>query len=174
MSATESITMSNAYHTLDEVLAQKIALYAEIIEVMKEEWTSITEYSRENLEKALQCKEILLAKVHELNQKREEIVKTFAEKMESPHSAVTLKTIIGLKDNLWGERMAVHREKILEQIKTINEMNSANKQLINRSSLAMRKSMSWLYEVDTTYTPYYSNGKTSEPTMESRVVNTDV
>ena len=166
--------MSNAYHTLDEVLAQKIALYAEIIEVMKEEWTSITEYSRENLEKALQCKEILLAKVHELNQKREEIVKTFAEKMESPHSAVTLKTIIGLKDNLWGKRMAVHREKILKQIKTINEMNSANKQLINRSSLAMRKSMSWLYEVDTTYTPYYSNGKTSEPTMESRVVNTDV
>jgi hypothetical protein len=37
----------------------------------------------------------------------------------------------------------------------------------------MKKSMSWLYEVDTAYTPYYSNGQLSEPTMESRVVNTD-
>jgi len=53
-------------------------------------------------------------------------------------------------------------------------MNSENKQLINRSSLTMKKSMSWLYEVDMAYTPYYSNGQLSEPTMESRVVNTDV
>ncbi len=166
--------MSNLYHTLDEVLVEKIALYAEIIEVMKDEWTSISEYSRENLEQALQCKEMLLAKVHELNQKREDIVRMLAEKMESPRSAVTLKIIIGLKDNLWGERMAVNRKKILKQIQTINEMNSANRQLINRSSLAMKKSMSWLYEVDTNYTPYYSNGQLSEPTMESRVVNTDV
>ena len=53
-------------------------------------------------------------------------------------------------------------------------MNIDNKQLINRSSLAMKKSITWLYEVDTAYTPYYSNGQLSEPALGSRVVNTDV
>jgi flagellar biosynthesis/type III secretory pathway chaperone len=166
--------MSDLYHTLDDVLAQKIELYNELIEVMKEEWTSISEYSRENLEKALEKKSSLLAKVHEVNHKREEIVQTFAQNLGRTQSEVTLKTIIGLKDNPWGKRMHAYREKIREQIKTINEMNSENKLLINRSSLAMKKSISWLYEVDTKYTPYYSNGQLSEPTMGSRVVNTDV
>ena len=166
--------MSDLYHTLDEVLVQKIELYDELIGVMKEEWASISEYSREKLENALERKISLLARVHDLNHKREEIVKTFAEKMGRMQSEVTLKTIIGLKDNPSGDRMKACREKIREQIETINEINSKNKQLINRSSLTMKKSMSWLYEVDMAYTPYYSNGKLSEPTMESRVVNTDI
>ena len=166
--------MSDLYHTLDKVLVQKIELYNELIEVMKEEWTSISEYSRENLEKALEKKSSLLAKVHELNHKREEIVQAFAQNLGRTQSEVTLKTIIGLKDNPWGKRMHTYREKIREQIKMINEINAENKLLINRSSLAMKKSISWLYEVDTAYTPYYSNGRLSEPTMESRVVNTDV
>jgi len=166
--------MNDLYKSLDEVLVQKIELYNELIKVMKSEWASISEYSRENLEKALEQKSVLLAKVHELNHKREEIVHTFAQKLGRTQSEVTLKTIIGLVDNPWGKRMGTCREKIRGQIKTINEINSENKLLINRSSLAMKKSMSWLYEIDTAYTPYYSNGQLSEPTMESRVVNTDV
>ena len=166
--------MSDLYHTLDDVLVQKIELYNDIIEIMKKERTSITEYSREDLENALDSKEMLLAQVHEMNSSREAIVKAIAKKIDQPQSAVTLKIIIQLKDNLWASRMATHRKEIREQINTINEMNIANKQLITRSSLAMKKSMSWLYEVDTAYTPYYSNGALSEPTMGSRVVNTDV
>lgn len=165
--------MNDLYHTLDEVLIQKIRLYDDLIGVMKEEWVSISEYSREKLEDALERKSLLLAKVHELNYKREEIVQTFAQKLERPQSEVTLKTIIELKDNLLGSQMTACREKIREQISTINQMNSENKQLISRSSLAMKKSMSWLYELDMAYTPYYSNGQISEPAMESRVVNTD-
>jgi flagellar biosynthesis/type III secretory pathway chaperone len=166
--------MSDLYHTLDEVLGQKISLYDDLIGVMKEEWTSISEYSREKLEDALERKSLLLAKVHELNHKREEIVQAFAQNLGHPQSEVTLKTIIGLKDNPWGSRMTSCREKIREQINTINQMNAENKQLISRSSLTMKKSMSWLYELDMAYTPYYSNGQISEPTMGSRVVNTDV
>jgi flagellar biosynthesis/type III secretory pathway chaperone len=166
--------MNDLFKILDEVLVQKIGLYDELIEVMKTEWTSISEYSRKNLEDTLEYKSTLLAKVHELNHKREEIVQAFAKKLGSMQSEVTLKTIIGLKDNPWGSRMAACRKKIREQINTINKMNLENKQLINRSSLTMKKSMSWLYELDMAYTPYYSNGQLSEPTMESRVVNTDV
>jgi len=166
--------MSDLYQPLDEVLIQKISLYDELIGVMKEEWASISEYSREKLEGALERKSLLLARVHELNHKREEIVKMFAQNLGRPQSEVTLKTIIELKSNPWGSRMAVCRDKIREQINTINRINSENKQLINRSSLAMKKSMSWLYELDMAYTSYYSNGQLSEPTMENRVVNTDV
>ncbi len=166
--------MSDLFRTLDKVLVQKIGLYNELIEVMKEERNSISEYSRENLENILELKSLLLARVHELNHKREDIVQAFAQKLGRIQSEVTLKTIIELKDNPWGNRMATCREKIREQINTINEMNSENKQLINRTSQTMKKSMSWLYELDMAYTPYYSNGQLSEPTMESRVVNTDI
>jgi flagellar biosynthesis/type III secretory pathway chaperone len=166
--------MSNVYLALDEVLVQKISLYGEIIEVMNEEWQSISEYSRERLEKALERKELLLVEVHGLNQKREEIVQRFAQQLGKFPSEVTLKTIIEMQGNLLGKQMAAHREKIREQIETITEKNLSNKQLINRSSLAMKQSMSWLYEVDMNYTPYYSNGQLSEPAMESRVVNTDI
>ena len=140
---------------------------------MKEEWASISEYSREKLEKALEEKSSLLAKVHELNHKREEIVQAFSQKLNRAQSDVTLKTIIALKENPWGSRMNACRNKIRNQIETINQMNVENKQLINRSSLTIKKSISWLYEVDTAYTPYYSNGQVSEPPMGSRVVNTD-
>ena len=165
--------MSDLYQTLDELLARKISLYEELIGVMKDEWTCISKYSRERLEDALERKSLLLARVHELNHKREEIVQAFAKDLGRPQTDVTLKTIIGLKDNPWGSRMRACREKIREQIKTINDMNADNKQLIHRSSLAMKKSMSWLYELDIAYTPYFSNGQISEPTMGSRVVNTD-
>ena len=165
--------MNDLYNTLDEVLVQKISLYDELIGVMREEWNCISKYSRIKLEKALERKSLLLAKVHELNHKREEIVQTFAKEMGRLQSEVTLKTIIGLKDNPWGSRMTACREKIREQIQTINKINLENKQLITRSSLTMKKSMSWLYELDMAYTPYYSNGQISEPTMGSRVVNTD-
>ena len=53
-------TMSDLYHTLDEVLVQKIELYDELIGVMKEEWASISEYSREKLENALERKIIIV------------------------------------------------------------------------------------------------------------------
>ena len=166
--------MSDLFHKLDKVLVQKIELYNQLIEVMKKEWTSISEYSRENLEESLEQKSSLLAKVHELNYQREEIVQTFAQKLNRSQSEVTLKTIADLKKNPLGKRMTACREKIRKQIQTINEMNLENKQLITRSALTIKKSMSWLYEIDTAYTPYYSNGQLSEPTMESRVVNTDV
>lgn len=166
--------MNNLFDALDNILVQKIGLYNELIEVMKEERNSISKYSRTSLEKALELKSLLLARVHELNHQREETVQAFAHVLGHTQSDVTLKTIIGLKDNPWGKRMNTCRDRIRAQIKIINELNSENKLLINRSSLAMKKSMSWLYEVDTAYTPYFSNGQLSEPTMESRVVNTDV
>ena len=71
--------MSDLYRNLDRVLVQKIGLYNELIEVMKEERKSISEYSRENLEKALELKALLLARVHELNHEREEIVRSLVD-----------------------------------------------------------------------------------------------
>ena len=165
--------MSDLYKPLDDLLVQKISLYDELINLMKEEWASISEYSREKLEDVLERKSLLLAQVHELNHKREEIVQSFSQKMGPTQSGVTLKKIIELKDNPWRERMSSCREKIRVQIQTISQMNSDNKLLINSSSLTMKKSMSWLYELDMAYTPYYSNGQISEPAMGSRVVNTD-
>jgi flagellar biosynthesis/type III secretory pathway chaperone len=112
--------MTSLYKTLDKILVQKIGLYNELIEVMKEEKNSISNYSRDGLEKALELKSLLLARVHELNHQREETVQAFAKEMGRNQSEVTLKTIISLKYNPLGKRMNACRERIREQINTIN------------------------------------------------------
>ena len=166
--------MSNLYQSLESILNEKIQLYDRIIEVMTEEWTSITEYSRPRLEKAVEQKEALLAKVHELNHQRESLVKAFARDSGSESGAITLAEIIKMKGNYLGAHMAEQRKTIRRQIQQIRELNTSNKQLINRSALAMKRSVSWLYEVDAKYTPYYANGELSEPMIESRMVDTDI
>ncbi len=165
--------MNNLYQALDEVLVRKIKLYDEIIEVIREEWNSITEYNRKNLETALERKETLLVKVHELNNTREGLVQSIAKSIHHNQGRLGLKDIIQIKDNLWAPRMVESRKTIRERIQTIQEMNQANRALIGRTAEGIKASMGWLYQADAAYTPYFSNGQLREPPMESQVVNTD-
>jgi len=166
--------MENSYKVLDEILARKTRLYSVFIDVLREEWSCVREYSLERLEQILEKKEELMGKIQKLNDHREKLVLEIASGKGIPQNEITLKQIIEFPDNLWSKRMSVHREKLREQIETINELNLANRNLISRSTHSTKKSMTWLYQVDAAYTPYHANGQVSDVQFASRMVSTEV
>ena len=166
--------MEAMYKKLESLLSEKSSLYANLIELLQEEWNCVSEYSRESLEKILEKKEIMVTEIHEMNAQREQLTQSIAEKKQIPEGERTLKSIILLGDNRWAKHMAKYRKTLRQQIKTIQEMNSKNKNLIHQSSLSMKRSMTWLYQVDVAYTPYHQNGELREAPLNSGLVNTDV
>ena len=166
--------MEAMYQTLEQLLSKKSNLYVDLIDLLQEERNSVVEFSRESLEKLLEQKEILVTKIHKLNTERERLTQSIAEKKQIPKNERTLKSIILLDDNRWAKHMAKHRKILRHQIQTIREMNSKNKNLIHRSSMAMKRSMTWLYQVDAAYTPYHQNGELRETPLQSGLINTDV
>jgi flagellar biosynthesis/type III secretory pathway chaperone len=166
--------MENTYKVLDELLARKTRLYSVFIDVLKDEWSCVSGYSLERLEQLLEKKEELMGKIQKLNDLREKLVMEIATRKNIPHHEITLKQIVEFPDNIWSKRMSIHREKLREQIETINELNLANRNLINRSAHSNKKSMTWLYQVDAAYTPYHANGQVSDVQLASRMVSTEV
>ncbi len=165
--------MENSYKILDELLLKKTQLYTKFIDLLKEEWTAVTQYMLERLEEILEKKEVLVEEIQKINVMREKVVQTIAGKQNIPVNEITLNKIIELKENLWSERMQLHREKLREQIELINELNLTNRNLINRSAMTAKKSVTWLYQVDASYSPYHANGQIADPKFESRMVSTD-
>lgn len=166
--------MEALYQTLEKLLSEKSSLYLQLIEILQEERNFISEYSRESLEILLEKKEILVTKIHKVNTQREQLTQTIAEKKQIPEEERTLKAIILLDDNRWSKHMAKHRKTLRQQIQKIQELNSKNKKLIHRSSMAMKRSLTWLYQVDAAYTPYHQNGELRETPLQSGLVNLDV
>lgn len=166
--------MEALYKELASLLSDKSSLYADFIELLQEEWNHVSEYSRESLEKILEKKEFMVTAIHKMNVQREQLTQTIAEKKQIPEGERTLKSIILLSDNRWARHMAKYRKTLRQQITKIQEMNSRNKNLIQQSSLSMKRSMTWLYQVDAAYTPYHQNGELREVPMQSGLVNTDV
>jgi len=116
----------------------------------------------------------MVTAIHKMNVQREQLTQTIAEKKQIPEGERTLKSIILLSDNRWARHMAKYRKTLRQQITKIQEMNSRNKNLIQQSSLSMKRSMTWLYQVDAAYTPYHQNGELRDVPMQSGLVNTDV
>ncbi len=166
--------METLYKELASLLSDKSSLYVDFIELLQEEWNHVSEYSRESLEKILEKKEFMVTAIHKMNVQREQLTQTIAEKKQIPEGERTLKSIILLSDNRWARHMAKYRKTLRQQITKIQEMNSRNKNLIQQSSLSMKRSMTWLYQVDAAYTPYHQNGELREVPMQSGLVNTDV
>jgi len=166
--------METLYKRLEEILSEKSGLYSDFIELLQEEWNCVSEYSRDSLEKILEKKETMVMKIHKLNEQRERLTQSIAEKKQIPKGEKTLKAIIQLSDNQYAKHMAKHRNTLRQQIETIQRMNSKNKNLIHRSTMSMKRSMTWLYQVDAAYTPYHQNGELREAPMQSGLVNTDV
>ncbi len=165
--------MENSFKALDELLVNKTRLYSKFIDLLKEEWTAVTQNNLERLEEILENKEALVEEIQEINVMREKVVHTIAINQKIPVQEITLKKIIELKENLWSERMEHHRKKLREQIEIINELNLTNRNLINRSAMTAKKSVTWLYQVDASYSPYHANGQIADAKFESRMVSTD-
>jgi hypothetical protein len=167
--------MDRLYKNLEDLLKQKIKLYESIISLFQEEWTCVSKYSYESLLEVIAKKEDKVKELQTLENTRSFLMIKIAEKLQVQQSSITLKKIIQIKNISNKINLTKCRKKLLFQIKKINEWSNKVKDLIDESSLSLKKSMAYIHSAeDRATSPYLANGQMMEGRAEGRMVSVDI
>jgi flagellar biosynthesis/type III secretory pathway chaperone len=153
-------------------MGQKIMIYDDLIKLLRKEWDSISKYSYEDIQEILNKKEILVLKMQVLEENRTEVVNAIAKKLEMASGELTLKKLIALIDHPVKIKLMKYRDTLLEQIKTIAELNEINKGLVDTSSLSIKKSMAFIHKtLSVAEAGYHADGQIEENKTISRMMS---
>jgi hypothetical protein len=167
--------MNRLYKNLEDLLKQKIKLYESFISLFHEEWHCVSKYSYDSLQEVIAKKEEKVIEMQELEKTRSFIMIKIAEKLKVKQSSLTLKNIIQIKDIPNRINLNKCRKKLLFQIKRINELSNKVKELIDQSSLSLKKSLAYIHTAENkAVSPYMANGQMMEGRAEGRMVSVDV
>ena len=167
--------MNRLYKNLEDLLLQKIKLYEKFIDLLKEEWNCVANFSYDELQDIEAKKEGYVMQMQALENSRSCLIKKFEEILNVRQDSLTLKKIIQIKDNPLRKNLAKARTKLLSQIKTINEWSGKVKGLMDHSALSLKKSMAFIHSADEqAHSPYLANGQVVEGRVEGRMVSMDV
>jgi flagellar biosynthesis/type III secretory pathway chaperone len=167
--------MNRLYNNLEDLLKQKIRLYEKFIQLLKEEWVCVSKYSYDSLQEITAKKEDQVMQMQALENSRSCLMKKIAEQLKIRQSSLTLKKLIQIKDNSNKNNLARCRQKLLTQIKEINEWSGKVKKLMDHSALSLKKSMAFIHSEDEKeYSPYLANGQVMQGRVEGRMLSMDV
>jgi len=98
-----------------------------------------------------------------------------AENLKVRQSSLTLKKLVQITENPYRNNFARSRQKLLSQIKEINEWSEKVRNLMDHSALSLKKSLAFIHSADEKESsPYLANGQVMEGRVEGRMVSTDV
>ena len=140
--------MIRAYRDLANLLARKTIVYNDLIVLLRKEWDIVAEYSLEDLQEITKKKEMLSLKIQALEEERLRIVRSLSESLGLPSEQLTVKELIRLRKDPSNLKLAEYRKRLMDQMETIKKLNEKNRGLINRSSLCLKQSMSYIYRAD--------------------------
>ncbi len=164
--------MTGLYQTLLSQMGQKIIIYEELIKLLRREWGSISQYSYDDIQEILNKKETLVLKMQVLEENRTEVVNTISEKLGIPSEDLTLNKLIAKIDHPIKKKLMAYRKTLLSQIKTIVELNEFNQELVDASSLSIKKSLSFIHKTQSaTEAGYHSGGQMDEHVTGSRMLS---
>ena len=167
--------MNRLYKNLEDLLKQKIKLYEKFISLLKEEWVCVSKYSYDSLQEVITKKEDQVMQMQALENSRSCLMRKIAERLQVRQSSLTLKKLIQVKDNPYKNNLAKYRKKLLFQIKQISEWSEKAKNLMDNSSLSLKKSLAYIHSAEEkTTSPYTANGRMMEERVEGRMVSVDV
>jgi len=167
--------MDRLYKNLEDLLKQKIKLYDNFISLLKDEWVCVSKYSYDSLQEITAKKEDQVMQMQALENSRSCLMKKIAEKLKIRQSNLTLKKLIQIKTNPSKNNLARCRQKLLSQIKEINEWSGKVKSIMDHSALSLKKSLAFIHSADEkASSPYLSNGQVLEGRGEGRMVSMDV
>ena len=110
-----------------------------------------------------------------LENSRSCLMKKIAENLKVRQSSLTLKKLIQITENPQRNNLARCRQKLLSQIKEINEWSEKVKNLMDHSALSLKKSVAFIHSADEkASSPYLANGQVMEGRVEGRMVSMDV
>ena len=164
--------MTGFYFTLTSQMGQKIIIYGELIRLLRKEWDSIAKYSYEDIQEILNKKETLVLKMQVLEENRTEVVNAIAKKLGIPSEQLTLKKLIASIDHPVKFKLMKYRDTLLEQIKTIAELNEVNRGLVDTSSLSIKKSLAFIHTAQSdAEAGYHADGQKNGSKTSSRMLS---
>jgi flagellar biosynthesis/type III secretory pathway chaperone len=167
--------MNRLYKNLEDLLSQKIELYEAFIQLLKAEWTCVSKYSYDSLQDIIVKKESKVMQMQALENSRSCLMKKIAEKLKVNQSSLTLKNLVQIKENPYKKKFAKFRQKLLFQIQEINKWSEVTKNLMDESSLSLKKSLAYIHSSDVkANSPYKANGRMMEDRVEGRMLSVDV
>lgn len=167
--------MTKLYKTLLNQMGQKIAIYNELIELLRNEWDSVSGYSLMGVQEVLNKKETLVLKMQVLEENRMEVVRAIAKILDVPYEGLTLKKMIALKPHPLNDKLNLYRKKLLKQIDLIAELTEKTKRIVNHSSMSIKKSLSFLHKTqEKSEAGYQAKGQIQEGKMQSRMLSAEV
>jgi len=167
--------MNRLYKNLEDLLKQKIKLYEKFIGLLQEEWTCVSKYSYDSLQEVIAKKEDQVMQMQALENSRSCLMRKISEKLQVRQSSLTLKKLIQIKENPYRNNLAKCRKKLLFQIKQINEWSGKAKNLMDHSSMSLKKSLAYIHSAEEkAASPYMANGRMMEGRVEGRMVSVDV
>jgi len=167
--------MNRLYKNLEDLLNQKIKLYENFIQLLKNEWSCVSKYSYDSLQEIIAKKEDQVMQMQALENSRSCLMKKIAEQLQVRQSSLTLKKLIQIKGNPYKNNLAQCRKKLLFQIKEISKWSEKVKSLMDHSALSLKKSLAYIHSADEkACSPYLANGRVMEGRVEGRMVSMDV
>jgi hypothetical protein len=167
--------MNRLYKNLEDLLNQKVELYENFIQLLKSEWSCISEYSYESLQETITKKEDKVMQMQALENSRSCLMKKIAENLNVSQANLTLKKLSQIKNNPYKNKFLKCRNKILYQIKEINKWSEITKGLMDTSALSLKKSLAYIHSADEkANSPYLANGQVMEGRIEGRMLSMDV
>ena len=167
--------MTKLYKTLLKQMGQKIAIYQELIDLLKKEWDSVTGYSLMGVQEILNKKETLVLKMHVLEENRQQVVRAIAIKLDVPYEGLTLKKLLSLTSHPLNEKLNLYRKKLLKQIEIIAELTEKTKRIVDHSSVSIKKSLSFLHRTqEKSESGYQAKGQIQEGKIQGRMLSAEI
>ena len=160
------------FKTLFNQMGQKIMIYDELIQLLQKEWESVSNYSYDDIQEIMNKKETLVLKMQVLEENRNEVVQTLADKLELRVEEATLKKLITFCPAPVKKKLTAFRQRLLLQIETIADLNLKNQGLLDASSMSIKKSLVFLHmSQDTAESSYQGGGRIALGKGQSKMLN---
>lgn len=166
--------MNSFLWELNALIEKKIDLYDKFIILLQEQWNAIADYSLGSLEAILIKKEKLVDRMQVLEKERLGLMGKIERSLESSPAPLTLKKIVQTTSDPIRTQLGKGRETLLSRIAAINELHERLKDLMDHSSLSLKKSLAFVHSKDEeASSPYHPNGKLVEGNMQGRMLSLD-
>jgi len=164
--------MGRLLRELNGLIESEINLYSEFILMLREQWDCITSYSLDSLQEVVEKKEIMVQEMQQLEKQRTGLMVKIARLRGVPEADLTLKKVIQTTVNPIRVKLGKSRETLLSQITTINELHEGIRNLMDHSSLSIKKSLAFVHsKSEEANAPYHPNGKLKEGNLQGRMLN---
>ena len=163
--------MNEQIRALVGLIRQEEAMLQEFLTLLDRQKVLLLENRNEEFDASVGEQESLLYRVHEVEQKRIEVIVAIARGLKIEGEELTLTRLIEMTLGEFDEELKELKKSLNRLVERIRKANQVNAHLVHRSLNYLQKSVSWLIDsgdLSVTYTP---GGTMNQKTVGAVLLN---